>query len=59
MQVHQSLLLHVPDPFVQVQVLDAARVEAAAATQDAMDFIAFLDQEFGEEGAVLAGYTCD
>ena len=31
-QVHQTLLLHVAHPLVQVQVLDAARVERAAAT---------------------------
>ena len=26
-QVHEAFFLHVPDPFVQVQVLDAAGVE--------------------------------
>lgn len=31
------------------EVIDALRVEIARATDDAMDFIAFCQQEFGHE----------
>lgn len=59
MEIHKTLLFHVADPFVKVQVLDAPRIERGTAAKDAMDFVAFLDEEFGEEGAVLTGDTGD
>ena len=59
MQVDQTLLLHIPHPLIQVQVLDAARIEAAAAAKYAVNLIALLNQEFREERAVLTGDTGD
>ena len=59
MEVDEALLLHIPHPLIQVQVLDAARVETAAPPQDSMNLIALLNQEFREERAVLTGNTGD
>ena len=53
-QVDEALLFHVAHPLVKVQVLDAARVETAAAADDAVHLIAFLQQEFCQIGAVLS-----
>ena len=44
---------------VAVEVVDALGVEAAAAADDAMDGIAFGQEQFGQIGAVLAGDSCD
>ena len=40
---------------VGVEVVDAVGVEGAGAADDAVDFVAFGEQELGEVGAVLAG----
>jgi len=42
------------DVRILVQVVDAVGVEQAAAALDAVDFVALLEQELGEVGAVLA-----
>jgi len=44
---------------VLVEVVDAIGVEGGGATDDAVDFVAFLEEEFGEVGAVLAGDAGD
>ena len=54
MQGEQALVLHVAHPFVEVEVLDAARVERRRAADDAVHVVAFLQKELCEEGAVLA-----
>ena len=59
MKVHKSLLLHVTDPFVQIQMLDTARIERGTAAKDAVNFVTFLNQEFGEKGTVLSSDTGD
>jgi hypothetical protein len=47
------------DMRILVQVIDAVGVEQAAAALDAMDFIAFAQQQFCQVGAVLSGDACD
>ena len=42
-----------------IQVVDALRIEERAAALDAMDFVAFAEEEFGEVGAVLSGDSGD
>lgn len=44
---------------VLVKVVDAIGVEGGGATDDAVDFVAVLEEEFGEVGAVLAGDAGD
>ena len=44
---------------VLVQVVDAVGVEQAGAALDAMHDVAFLQQERGQVGAVLAGDAGD
>jgi hypothetical protein len=44
---------------VLVEVVDAVGVEGGCPAFDAVDFIAFFQQEFGEVGAVLAGDAGD
>ena len=44
----------VVDVRILVQVIDAIRVEGRGAALDAVDFVAFLQQEFRQIGAVLA-----
>ena len=44
---------------VLVQVIDAVGVEQGGPAFDAVDFIAFFQQEFGKIGAVLAGDAGD
>ena len=44
---------------VGVEVVDAVGVEGAGAADDAVDFVAFGEQEFGEVAAVLAGDAGD
>ena len=55
MQGEQAFVLHVAHPFVEVEVLDAACVERRRTADDAVNFVAFIQKELGEEGAVLAG----
>ena len=49
MQGEQAFVLHVAHPFVEIEVLDAAGVERRRAADDAVDFVAFFQQEFSEE----------
>ena len=44
---------------ILVQVVDAIGVEQRGAALDAVDFVALVQQEFGEVGAVLAGDAGD
>jgi len=44
---------------VLVQVVDAIGVEARGASLYAVHLVAFLEQKFGQVGAVLAGYARD
>ena len=43
MQIHETLLLHIPDPFVQVQVFNPSCVERRTPPHNAVDLIALLD----------------
>ena len=52
-EVHQSLLLHVAHPFVQIEVLDASGVERGAAAQQSMHLIPLSNQKLGQERTVL------
>ena len=47
------------DMRIVVEVVDARGVEAGGAADDAMDFVAFFQQQFGEIGAVLTGDAGD
>ena len=49
----------VADVRVLVQVVDAIRVERRRAALDAVDDVAFAEQQFGQIGAVLAGDAGD
>ena len=42
-----------------VEVVDAGGVEERGAALDAVDFVAFAEEELGEVSAVLAGDSCD
>lgn len=53
-EVDQPVFLHVPHPLVQVKMLDAARVEGRGAAQDAVYFIALVNQELCEKRTVLS-----
>jgi len=44
---------------VLVQVVNAVGVEAGGATFDAMNLVAFFEQEFCQIRAVLPRYACD
>ena len=44
---------------ILVDVVDALGVEERGTAFDAIDFVTFLEQEFREVGAVLAGDSCD
>jgi len=44
---------------VLVDVVDACGVEEGGASLDAVDFVAFGEEELGEVGSVLAGDSCD
>ena len=50
MQVEMRLSLQVGNPFAEIH---------RAAADDSMDIIAFLQQELGQVGAILARYACD
>ena len=58
-QVECPTTLHVAHPLLEVKVLDTLRVEGRGASDDTMDFVALLDEELCEEGAVLARYPGD
>ena len=55
MQVYQTFLVHVAHPFVEVQMFDAAGVEARAAAQHSVHLIAFFNKELRQKRAVLTG----
>ena len=59
MQVHQPVFLHVAHPLVQIQVLDAPRIERRTAAQQSVHFIPFVNEELGQITAVLSGDTGD
>jgi hypothetical protein len=40
-------------------MVDALSVENARTTDDAMDFVSFVEEKFGKVRAVLAGDSCD
>jgi hypothetical protein len=42
---------------IGIKVIDARGVEGAGAPNDAMNFVAFLEQQFGQITSVLAGDT--
>ncbi len=44
---------------ILIQVVDAGGVEQGRAAFDAVDFVAFLQKEFTEVGAVLTGDAGD
>ena len=50
---------HAVDVRIGVEVVDARGVEGAGAADDAVDFVALLEQQIGEVGAVLAGDAGD
>lgn len=58
-EVQSSTALHITYPFFEIEVLNALSVEGGGAANDAVDFVALLDEEFGEEGAVLPRYSSD
>ena len=43
------------DMRIGVKMIDARRVERAGAPNDAVNFVAFLEEEIGEVAAVLPG----
>jgi hypothetical protein len=47
------------DVRILVQVIDAIGVEKRSAALDAVDDIAFAQQEFGEVGAILSGHASE
>jgi hypothetical protein len=53
---HEALVL---DVRVFVDVVDALGVEQGRAALDAVDLVAFRQQELGQVAAVLAGDACD
>ena len=53
MQVHQTALLHVAHPFVQIQMFDTCGVKGRRTAHDAMHFISLFNQKLGQIGAVL------
>ena len=57
MQVHQTALLHVPHPFVQIQMLDTCGIERGGTAHDAMHLISFFNQKLGQIGTVLTRNT--
>ena len=59
MQVDEPALFHVAHPLVEVEVLDASRVERGRATERAMHGVALLQKELCEVGAVLTGDSGD
>jgi len=44
---------------VLVEVVDAFGVKCAGTADKSVDFVAFVEEEFGKIGAVLAGYAGD
>jgi hypothetical protein len=44
---------------VAIDMVDALRVKAGGTAFEAMDFVAFFEEELGEVRAVLAGNTSD
>jgi hypothetical protein len=44
---------------ILVEVIDAACIEGACAADDAVDFVALVEEEIGEVGTVLAGDAGD
>lgn len=44
---------------VAVEMVDALPVEGARTTDDAVDFVSLVEEEFGKVGTVLAGDACD
>jgi hypothetical protein len=44
---------------ILVEVIDSLGVEERGAAFDAVDFVAFFEEEFGEVGAILAGDAGD
>ena len=58
-EIHETLLLHVAHPLIEIKVLDATGVERTAASNDAMHFISFFEEKLGEERTVLTGDAGD
>ena len=44
---------------IDIDMVDAMRIERAGPADQAMNFIPFREQKFGEVGAVLPGDTGD
>ena len=42
-----------------IQMVYSFRIESRSPTNNTVDFVAFVEEEFGKVGAVLAGYACD
>ena len=53
-EIDQAFLFHIAHPLVEVEVLDAPGVERRGAADDAVYFVSFFEEEFGEERAVLS-----
>ena len=43
------------DMWIGIKMIDTRGVECARATNDPMDFVAFLEQQIGEITAILSG----
>jgi len=43
----------------RTQLIDARTGDDARPPDDAVDFVAVAEEEFGKVGAILAGYACD
>ena len=44
---------------VLVDVIDAVRIECACPTDEAMNLVAFLEEQFSQVASVLASDSCD
>ena len=58
-QVDQPFLVHVAHPFIEIEVLDASRVERRRTTDNTVYFIPFFQKELGQERTVLTGNACN
>ena len=59
MEIEQPASLHVAHPLVEIEVLDATRVETAATAHHAVHLIALIEKKLGQVGAILPGDTGD
>ena len=44
---------------IYIDVIDAIRIERRASAEDTVNFVALIQEQFGQIGTILSRYSCD